>query len=228
MLLCLPDNQTASSSKADPSYHSHLKCHEHCSAGRKEVLKVASTCSQQRSMPMLSPPHPGRTQIVAKARAEEDNWAWPYHQVPGGQLRVAKCPSRKFKEQASNWWDSCGSVETNIFSYKQCFTLLVFTVKAAELKLLSRAILYFHQSCCLPLQYLVHYCFYHRNFPSEQSNQRFLYNKGSTYRSFPQSYYDSLVLTHICEHCSYNIRYGLKTRKRIDLWYITYIITRWG
>lgn len=105
---------------------------------------------------------------------------------------------------------------------------MVFTVKAAELKLLSRAILYFHQSCRLPLQYLVHYHFYHRNFLSEQSNQRFSNNKDSTYRIFPQSYHDSLVLTHMCEHCSYKIRYGLKTWRSIDLWYITYIVTRWG
>lgn len=146
-LLCLPDNLTALSSKTDPSHHSYLKCHEHCSIGRKEALKVAPACLQQRSIPMLSPPYPGRNQVVATARAEEDNRAWPYHQVPEWQLHSARCPSRKFKEQTPNWWAPCASVKTNILSYKQKHQpcqVMIFTVKAAEFKLLSRAILYFH------------------------------------------------------------------------------------
>lgn len=153
----LPDNQQL-------SHHGHLKCHEHCSTGRKEALKVASACSWQRSIPMLSPSYPVSNQIVVKARAEEDNWAWPYHQVPKWQLHIARWRSRKFKEQAPNWWDPCGSVKTNILIYKQkcqpCHTLMVFTVKAAEFKLFSRAILHLHQSCHLCLQYLVYYHFF--------------------------------------------------------------------
>lgn len=55
----------------------------HCSTGRKEALKVASVCSQERSIPIMSPPFPGeKKQAVAKARAEEDNCAWLYIQVP--------------------------------------------------------------------------------------------------------------------------------------------------
>lgn len=135
---------------------------------------ISLLMTEIRSSAVLS--HPGGNQIVAKARAEEDNWAWPYHQVPKWQLHIARWPSRKFKEQAPNWWDPCGLVKTNIWSYKQkcqpCYTLMVFTVKAAEFKLFSRAILHFHQSCHLCLQYLVYYHFYHRNFLSEHFNQR--------------------------------------------------------
>lgn len=44
-VLCLPDNPTALSSKADTSYYIYLKCHEHCFTDRKEALQVASACS---------------------------------------------------------------------------------------------------------------------------------------------------------------------------------------